>query len=85
MDQIIFEEYKKQIEDAINARIKEGYIKDPIGFILLDGFINFTYNKKLDNSIIVGGPSVPCVSVVGKATGLIHTFAVKVLLPNIQI
>jgi hypothetical protein len=85
MDSVTFEENKKQIEDAINIRIKNGSIKDPLGFILLDGFFNMTYNKKIDNSIIVGGPSVPCVSVVGKSTGLIYTFALKVLLPNIQI
>jgi len=85
MDSVTFEENKKQIEDAINVRIKNGSIKDPLGFILLDGFFNMTYNKQIDNSIIVGGPSVPCVSVVGKSTGLIYTFALKVLLPNIQI
>jgi len=85
MDPVIFDTYKKEIEDAINVRIKSGLIKDPNGFILLDGFFNMTHNKKIDNSIIVGGPTVPCVSVVGKSTGLIYTFALKVLVPSIQI
>lgn len=85
MNPVDFEQYKTQIEDAINIRIKNGSIKDPLGFILIDGFINMSFNKKIENSIIVGGPSVPCVSVVGKSTGLVYTFALKVLLPNIQI
>lgn len=85
MNPVVFEEHRKQIEDAINIRIKNGSIKDPSGFILIDGFINMTSNKKIENSIIVGGPSIPCISVVGKSTGLVYTFALKVLLPNIQI
>jgi len=85
MNPVIFEEHRKQIEDAVNIRIKNGSIKDPLGFILIDGFINMSYNKKVENSIVVGGPSVPCISVVGKSTGLVYTFALKVLLPNIQI
>lgn len=85
MNSVVFEEHRKQIEDAINNRIKNGSINDPSGFILIDGFVNMSYNKRIDNSIVVGGPSVPCISVVGKSTGLVYTFALKVLLPNIQI
>jgi hypothetical protein len=85
MNPIIFEEYRTRIEDAINIRIKNGSLKDPSGFILLEGFVNISYNKKYENSILIGGLSVPCVSIVGKSTGLVHTFALKILLPDIQI
>jgi hypothetical protein len=85
MNPINFEQYKEQIQAAIEVRLKQGIIKDPMGFILIDGFISLSYNKDVTNSLIVGGPSIPSIAVVGKSTGLIHTFALKVLIPNIQL
>jgi hypothetical protein len=85
MNAISFEQYKEQIQTAIELRIKQGIIKDSLGFILIDGFINISYTKDITNSLMVGGPSIPSVAVVGKSSGLIHTFALKVLLPNIQL
>lgn len=84
MTTINFEEYKQQIESAINGKLVGSSIIDPQGFILLDGFINMSINKQVGNSLVVGGPSMPCVAIVAKSTGIVHTFALKVLLPHIQ-
>ncbi len=85
MESIKFEQYKPQIEQAINLRISQGVISDPSGFILLDGFINIQLKKEMVGEFLIGGLSVPSVAVVGKSTGLVYTFALKVLIPNIQI
>ena len=85
MGNINFEQYKQQIQLAIEQRIKQKVISDSQGFILLDGFINIQLQKDMAGSIVIGGPSVPSVAVVGKSSGLIHTFALKVLIPNIQL
>ncbi len=85
MGVINFEAYKTQIQDAIQSKIVAGAISDPAGFILIDGFINMPFQKEMGSAFVIGGPSIPAVAVVGKSTGLIHTFALKVLLPNIQL
>ncbi|MBC7774661.1 MAG: hypothetical protein H7246_04420 [Phycisphaerae bacterium] len=87
MNVLNFEDYKTQIQDAIQKKISRGSIvpSDPDGYILIDGFFNLPFYKEVGSNIILGGPSIPAVSVVGKSTGVIHTFALKVLLPNIQL
>ena len=84
MSVINFEVYKDQIQTAIQSKIATGAIADPAGFILIDGFINMPFQEEIGGAFVIGGPTIPAVAVVGKSTGLIHTFALKVLLPNIQ-
>lgn len=85
MEKTTFENYKQQIITEINKKIADGVISDPEGFILIEGFINIQQQKEITGAFIVGGPTVPAVAVVGKKNGLIHHFALKVLLPNIPI
>ncbi len=85
MSVINFEAYKGQIQAAIQQRITQGLISDPAGFILLDGYINLPLQKEMGGAFVIGGPTVPAVAVVGKSTGIVHTFALKVLIPNIQL
>lgn len=85
MNPINFENLKIQIEKALESRLANGIINDPGGFILLDGFINIIYQKEIGNAFQIGGPTVPAVAIVGKTSGQIHTFALKVLLPHIEL
>ncbi len=85
MAAISFEQYKTQIQNAIQQRIAIGVISDPQGFIIIDGFVNMPFQKEMGGAFVIGGPTVPAVAVVGKSTGQIHTFALKVLLPNIPL
>jgi hypothetical protein len=83
MSVINFETHKGEIQAAIQSKIEAGVITDPSGFILIDGFINTPIQKDVGNTYLLGGPAIPAVAVVGKSTGLIYTFALKVLLPQI--
>lgn len=85
MNVLNFDQLKNQIETAIEERLKKGIISDQSGFILIDGFINMPFQKELGNAFQIGGPTVPGVAIVGKSTGLIYTFALKVLLPQIEL
>jgi len=82
---IKFESIKEQIQNAIELRIQQGVISDSSGFILIDGFINMPFQKELGNSFVLGGPTIPSVAVVGKSSGIVYTFALKVLIPGIQL
>ena len=87
MAAINFDQYNQQILDALQAKIfMQGLIQaDPLGFTLLEGFINMPLQKEIGGAFIIGGQTIPAVAIVGKSTGVIHTFALKALLPNIQI
>jgi hypothetical protein len=80
-----FEQEKEKIQQAIEKRIAQGIISDPGGFILIEGFINMPTHNEVGGAFVIGGPTIPTVAVVGKTTGLIYTFALKILLPNIKI
>lgn len=84
MNPLTFDAFKSDIQNAVQAKITSRVITDPAGFVLIDGFINLPYYQEISSNVILGGPTIPAVVVVGKSTGLIHTFALKALLPNIQ-
>lgn len=85
MSTINFETYKLEIQQAIELRIKQGIISDPSGFVLLEGFIHTPLQMEIGGAFVIGGQMVPTVAVVGKSTGLIYSFALKVLIPRIQL
>jgi len=85
MKTIKFDEIKPDLEKAINEKLKNGLVVDPQGFVLMDGFCNITFNKEINSSIIIGNPFVPCISIIGKSTGLIYTFALKALIPTLEL
>jgi hypothetical protein len=84
---VSFNQYKQQILDAIqNKVLSKGLVPpDPQGFILIEGFLNIPLQQDIGGGISIGGPTIPAVAIVGKSTGLMHTFAVKALLPTIEI
>lgn len=48
--------------------------------MLIDGIINQPLNPKVTGNVVVGGPVVPVITLVGKETGRLYFFALKVLL-----
>lgn len=85
MATINFEEYKVKVQQAIELRIKNGILSDPEGFIIIDGFVNIQFQKEMGGAFVIGGPTIPAVAIVGKSSGLVFTFALKALIPEIQI
>ncbi len=85
MISVKFEDEKANIQKEIEKKISTGVIKDPAGFILIEGFINMPTQNEVGAAFVIGGPTIPTVAVVGKTTGLVYTFALKILLPNIKL
>lgn len=86
MKEIKFEDYKARITDKITQNVlSKNIIIDPEGFILFDGFFNIPFQPILNGSINLGGPTIPAVAIIGNSTGLIHYFALKALVPDIEI
>lgn len=79
---IQFSEIKQDLLTALNVRITEGKLKLPEKVNLVDGFINQLITPQISNSFILGGPTVPMITVVGES-GQIYFFALRALLPNL--
>ena len=84
MAAIKFEDYKQRLTDAIQAKLREAPILGENGFTLVEGFIMQPINKELSGAMILGGPTIPLVAVVGNTSGRMYYFAVKALLPDLK-
>lgn len=83
MEPIKFSEYKQRIIDALNSRSSQLGITEPI--TLVDGFVNQPLQTEFTGGLVIGGPAIPMVAVVGNNSGRIYYFALKALLPDIKI
>jgi hypothetical protein len=87
MEKIAFEANKERIRQALDARLKapgSTQFLGEQGFTLIDGFFNQSFQKELPG-IMIGGQALPMVAIVGNTTGRVYFFALKSLLPDIQL
>jgi len=79
MAQIKFEDYKQRITDAIQAKLRVTPIVGENGFALVDGFIMQPLSNEVSGNIVIGGPTIPLVAIVGNTSGRMYYFALKAL------
>jgi hypothetical protein len=79
---IKFSDYKQQIIDTLNAKEAQLGISEPI--TLIEGFINQPLQKEFTGGLVIGGPAIPMIAVVGNNSGRIYYFALKALIPDIK-
>ena len=80
MVNIQYEDCEFKIKKSLsNIKLQDAGINEPISDPL-EGFIRLPLRDKICEKIILGGPEVPCVGVVGKETGQIYLFALKALI-----
>lgn len=81
-----FSDIKDELLAALQLRLKTTPIKEEAqGFELIEGFMTLPLQAEISNSVMLGGPSIPIIGIVGKASGRIYTFALKALLPEVKI
>jgi hypothetical protein len=78
-----FSEYKDEILEALKHKMSNGEIKIPEKVTIVDGFFMQSFQDTLQG-IQLGGRTVPSIMLVGQS-GQIYFFAIKVILPNIEI
>lgn len=81
-----FNSLKTQITTALNQKFQnaEAFAGENQGFTLVDGFVMQTIQEQ-PAGLVIGGKSVPMVMVVGNATGRVYYFALKALVPSVNI
>jgi len=86
MSGVKFSDIKSQLEKALQEKLSLSLdLNFEKGFALIDGFMMLSVHGEISNSLIVGGPNIPTIAIVGNTTGRIYTFALKAILPDIKI
>ena len=75
-----FSDYKEKIINILTQ--KQPLLGIPESVSLIDGFINQPIQQELSGNIIIGGPTIPMIAVVGNTSGRIYYFALKALIPE---
>lgn len=73
--QIRFNEVRDKI--VLGLQKQELNVGEPV--TLVDGFLNQPFNMELTNAIMIGGPTIPMVMLLGKNSGRIYLFALKAI------
>ena len=84
MTSIKFDEHRDKIVKAIEDKFATKPILGENGFTLVEGFIMEPLSNEVSGNIIVGGPRIPLIAVVGNTSGQMYYFALKALLPELQ-
>jgi hypothetical protein len=81
---IKFADIKTELQEKLEEKLKELSIGEQVS--LIDGFITLYVQQEIArNRISLGGSPIPMVGLVGIKSGRIYTFALKALLPNIDL
>lgn len=73
---IRFEDVREKI--ILGLKSHKIDIEEPV--ILIDGFLNQPFNMELTNAIMIGGPTIPMIMLLGKESGRIYLFALKAII-----
>ena len=97
MNSIRFQDYKDQIISALEGK---GYsftaqartvasLISPVSatppYSLVESFINQPVQNEISKSIMIGGPSLPMIAIIDNTKGRLEFFALKAILPEIQL
>lgn len=78
-----FEDLKKNIIDKLKERTSTLGINEPVTF--LEGFVMEPFKTELTGAFTVGGPTVPMIMLIGSNSGRVYFFALKALLPELEL
>lgn len=90
MNNIKFQDYKDKIITALTRKgysfvRKTGVTQIDDSYSLIDSFINQPIQNEISGNVIIGGPSLPMIVIIHNGTGRLEFFALKALLPDIQL
>jgi hypothetical protein len=81
MNKIAFVDIKHKILPILEQKTKT--IGESVS--LIDGFASSPFSTELSDSVLLGGPTIPMVMLVGNDSGRLYFFALKAILKDIEI
>jgi hypothetical protein len=85
MSSIKFSDIKDKLQVALQEKLKNTPISHENGFALVEGFMTLPLQEEISNNVVIGGPNIPIIAIVGNTSGRIYTFALKAILPEVKI
>ena len=86
MNPINFNSIKNELQTALQERLKlTPLVGETRGFTLVEGFLNSPLQTEISGNLVIGGPNIPMVAIVGNSSGRMYFFALKAVLPNLTI
>jgi hypothetical protein len=83
---IEFKDIKHELGLKLNDLLKGGFISgEDDGFTMIEGILMQPIQNEISSSLMLCGPTVPSVAIVGNKSGRIYYFALKKLLPRIDL
>ena len=85
METIKFSKIKSDIIKALNNKLNNKTLHITEKVTLVDGFVDQAYLPKLTKKWVIGGSSIPMIILVGDESGQIYYFALKAILPKLDL
>jgi hypothetical protein len=82
---IKFSEIKTRLVEALTEKLKTNKLQLTEKVTIIDGFVNQPLSMELSGSFVIGGPTIPMIMLIGNESGRIYYFALKAILPDIEI
>lgn len=80
---VSFDEIRDKIADLFtDERLEKANIHESVS--LIDGFYVPDFRKEVNHDLIIGGPYIPLVMLVGDESGQIYFFALYALFPELR-
>ncbi|MEI6375741.1 MAG: hypothetical protein WCO97_00935 [bacterium] len=82
---IKFSEIKERLVQALNLKLSQNKLSVNEKVTIVDGFVNQPLSMELSGAFVIGGPAVPLIMLVGNDSGRVYYFALKAILPDVQL
>lgn len=80
---IKFEDIREEIINELKIKMSELFLFQTTSFSLIEGFIHVRGYSDLNNPL--ASIMIPCVGVINNDNGRVYTYALKVILPGLDI
>jgi hypothetical protein len=78
-----FSEIKEELQRNLEEKLKASPIPNEAGFTIIEGFMSFSIQGDISNNVVIGGPVIPMIGIVGNTSGRIYMFALRILMPKL--
>lgn len=82
-NKIKFEDIKEDLLKALKEKGPRLGINESV--TIINGFISQPVHNEMTGAFIIGGPTIPMIAVVGDNSGRMYFFALRALLPEIEL
>lgn len=81
-EKLEFMVFTPEIKQKIILALHTRKLQIPEKVSLVDGFINLPINMQVTSNLVIGGRTIPMITLVGTETGRLYFFSLKMILSD---